>query len=793
MRLGQVPVAQPVVHVGELVLDRRLDGPVAIAAASDGRGGLELGQRLPVPAEHDQHLAQGDPPGQLRVARAPGPGSGAHAPRRARTARGPPRRPATTTARPRRPGRPAAGGRRWSRPGWWPDRARAGGSGCRPPGRAAAGAGPGWPIRRRSGAAPRRESRTTAPAPAAAGGGISVSRDRASASSSASTISSSPRPLTARSRSASLSLPSTAAAVSICLAGSLTACSRLRSRSLTLAGGHQSACPAPGPRRPARPSADRSASTYSRTSMGSPRVSASSRATSIRGIPSRPSSAPIASGPSGPGSIALAHGLVLGLAERGPQHPQPLACFGLPAQHQQQRPVGEPADQVGEQAERRAVRPVHVLHHHDAAGPRRRRLPAARAASSVAAMAAYSRVSATGLDSGGAGTSGCAAASAGTSRPAIAASAAAAGRAGRAGPRARCAAGRRPARTAARSRRRGSGPPARRRPPPAASARNSLISRVLPQPAWPATATTRPLPPGRLPGRAQRPPAPRPGRPAATPRAAGGSRPSGPEPGRAVDGGRRDRRRPGARSRWPAAVAGRAAAQPPGPHVVVQPGGLGQRADGQLAAEHPDQRTVLAHGRRPLAGPAVQPDDRLVSGLVQRVELQPAPGVPGGALELAVGDAGGDQPLQPAGELLPQLLGHRRLPVLEVRAAAQGEPGQEVVPVQLRPRAPARRRPAGLSGRRSRHVHPDPPARARRRPADDQPSPIAAAVTDRVRRSDARALARSASGHSRSARRSRLCSRPVTASSASRATAFLVSNVTGAPSRPRPAARAGPG
>jgi hypothetical protein len=111
-----------------------------------------------------------------------------------------------------------------------------------------------------------------------------------------------------------LSLPSTAAAVSICLVGSLTACSRARSRSLTLAGGHQSAwapitgpsAPAAGPSAPSGPaacSAERSASTYSRTSMGSPRVSVISRSTSTRGIPSRSRSAPIASVPSGPGSI----------------------------------------------------------------------------------------------------------------------------------------------------------------------------------------------------------------------------------------------------------------------------------------------------------------------------------------------------------------------------------------------------------------------------------------------------------------------------------------------------------
>jgi hypothetical protein len=46
----------------------------------------------------------------------------------------------------------------------------------------------------------------------------------------------------------------------------------------------------------------------------------------------------------------------------------------------------------------------------------------------------------------------------------------------------------------------------------------------------------------------------------------------------------------------------------------------------------------------------VQLDDDLVGGLVQRVELQPATGVPGRAVEVAVRDAGGYQPLQPASQ-----------------------------------------------------------------------------------------------------------------------------------------------
>ena len=72
-----------------------------------------------------------------------------------------------------------------------------------------------------------------------------------------------------------------------------------------------------------------------------------------------------------------------------------------------------------------------------------------------------------------------------------------------------------------------------------------------------------------------------------------------------------------------------------------------------------------------------------MGGLVQGIELQPAPGMPGGPLQITLRDAGRDQPLQPAGQRLPQPFGHRRLPLLEVRAAAQDETRQEVIPVQL--------------------------------------------------------------------------------------------------------------
>jgi hypothetical protein len=77
VRLGQLPVAQPVVDVGQLVLDPSLNQhhlSEGLTFGGDGRRGLELGQRLAVPAEHHQHLGQRDPPRQFRVAQGEGPG-----------------------------------------------------------------------------------------------------------------------------------------------------------------------------------------------------------------------------------------------------------------------------------------------------------------------------------------------------------------------------------------------------------------------------------------------------------------------------------------------------------------------------------------------------------------------------------------------------------------------------------------------------------------------------------------------------------------------------------------------
>jgi hypothetical protein len=407
----------------------------------------------------------------------------------------------------------------------------------------------------------------------------------------------------------------------------------------------------------------------------------------------------------------VAHGLHFGLGERGLQHAQPPRLFGLPAQHEQQRPVGQPAYQVGEQAQRGAVRPVHVLHHHD---PGR------------AALGALAGRRPQGVGDGGVQP--------GHGDRAVQR---------RRNPRVRVGVGR------------GQG---RDQPP----GHRGGLRREGVQQAGP----DRQCGPQQVGGQHER----QPGLAVVTADGQdGGARLGrfgaqfGDEPGLAAarlsgDGhnaaataprlpprraqggklGRPPHQRPAERRRLISLSAGRrlsqvgrlrrghgrrrGRAQPPRAHVVVEPRGLRQRPDGQLPVQHPHQRPVLPHGRRTLSGPPVQPDDRLVGGLVQGVQLQPAPGVPGGPLQRALRDARRDQPLQPAGQRLPELLAHRGLPLLEFGAVPQGEPGQEVVPVQ-RGRPLQRRgvRPAD-QGVELAHVDPDRGRVERdRRPADDHP------------------------------------------------------------------------
>jgi hypothetical protein len=109
-----------------------------------------------------------------------------------------------------------------------------------------------------------------------------------------------------------------------------------------------------------------------------------------------------------------------------------------------------------------------------------------------------------------------------------------------------------------------------------------------------------------------------------------------------------------------------------------------------------------------------------VRGLVQRVESEPAARVSGRPVQVARGGARRDQPVQGARQPLPEPVRGLGLPVVELRAVAQREAGQEVVPVQ-RDRAVqlARVRPGGQRLELG-HVHPDPVRVQRHRGAGDQ-------------------------------------------------------------------------
>ena len=71
-----------------------------------------------------------------------------------------------------------------------------------------------------------------------------------------------------------------------------------------------------------------------------------------------------------------------------------------------------------------------------------------------------------------------------------------------------------------------------------------------------------------------------------------------------------------------------------------------------------------------------------MGGLVQPVEAQPAPGVLYRPGEVSARGAGPDQPLKRPGEFLAEPVRGGRLPVVELRAPAQRESGQEVIAVE---------------------------------------------------------------------------------------------------------------
>ncbi len=107
--------------------------------------------------------------------------------------------------------------------------------------------------------------------------------------------------------------------------------------------------------------------------------------------------------------------------------------------------------------------------------------------------------------------------------------------------------------------------------------------------------------------------------------------------------------------------------------------------------------------------------------LVQLVEAQPAPGVIDRVGQVPVGDAGRDQALKCPGEFLAEPVRGGGLPVVELRAPAQGESGEKVIAVK--PDSAVERIGPGPGGKHLEvgDIHPHPAGRERYRcPSDLQ-------------------------------------------------------------------------
>ncbi len=206
---------------------------------------------------------------------------------------------------------------------------------------------------------------------------------------------------------------------------------------------------------------------------------------------------------------------------------------------------------------------------------------------------------------------------------------------------------------------------------------------------------------------AQAPPRRAPAAPPPAPRPAASCR-SPPRP-RAARRARRPRsrrrRRAAPPTRAPARPAARAGAAPRRHHRrgggrlqrpladrLVQPRRLLQRRHAQLARQRAHALAVLGERRGAVALLRVEPDQRAVRRLVQRVELEPAPRHREVARRL-------DQARQHQRQLAPQPVGLGALPVLERGRVAQPEALEEVAAEHGRrvaPPAPRPRRPGSV-------------------------------------------------------------------------------------------------
>ena len=91
-------------------------------------------------------------------------------------------------------------------------------------------------------------------------------------------------------------------------------------------------------------------------------------------------------------------------------------------------------------------------------------------------------------------------------------------------------------------------------------------------------------------------------------------------------------------ARWSGASASRRRGQGPVVHLLVEGHRLLERPDAELLAQRPDALAVLLECCRAVAAPGVQADQLAMGGLVERIELEPAPGVRNRLLVVAASD-----------------------------------------------------------------------------------------------------------------------------------------------------------
>ena len=135
------------------------------------------------------------------------------------------------------------------------------------------------------------------------------------------------------------------------------------------------------------------------------------------------------------------------------------------------------------------------------------------------------------------------------------------------------------------------------------------------------------------------------------------------------------------------------------PDRLVQVRRLRQRRDAELALEDGDPGPVLADGAGPIAGPREQGHQLAPSRFVERIEVEPARGSRDRAGQVPGGLGGRRQPLEHVPDQSLDGDRPRRTPIVEVRAVAEREPGQERTARERRGPAQARvvaRRGGGL-------------------------------------------------------------------------------------------------